>query len=52
LAEAGKDATGPFDDVSHSDDAKKLVTEMLVGTFVGGEVSSFVLVIVEEGLAA
>ncbi|KAG8783673.1 hypothetical protein FRC19_003406 [Serendipita sp. 401] len=37
FAEAGKDATESFEDVGHSDDARAMLTEMLVGTFGGGD---------------
>ncbi|KAI0796810.1 cytochrome b5-like heme/steroid binding domain-containing protein [Abortiporus biennis] len=33
LAEAGKDATEAFEDVGHSDEARSLLTDMLVGEF-------------------
>ncbi|KAE9404863.1 cytochrome b5 [Gymnopus androsaceus JB14] len=33
LAEAGKDATEAFEDVGHSDEARALLPDMLVGTF-------------------
>ncbi|KAJ4479112.1 cytochrome b5-like heme/steroid binding domain-containing protein [Lentinula aciculospora] len=33
LAEAGKDATEAFEDVGHSDEARALLPEMLLGTF-------------------
>jgi len=33
LAEAGKDATEAFEDVGHSDEARALLTNMLVGEF-------------------
>lgn len=32
LAEAGKDATGAFDDIGHSDTARDLLETMLIGT--------------------
>ncbi|GJE84523.1 cytochrome b5 [Phanerochaete sordida] len=38
LAEAGKDATEAFEDVGHSDEARALLADMLVGEFEkGGE---------------
>nr|UVC57375.1 PcB5 protein [synthetic construct]BAK78976.1 cytochrome b5 [Phanerodontia chrysosporium] len=38
LAEAGKDATEAFEDVGHSDEARALLKDMLVGEFEkGGE---------------
>ncbi|PSS35464.1 hypothetical protein PHLCEN_2v1619 [Hermanssonia centrifuga] len=38
LAEAGKDATEAFEDVGHSDEARALLPDMLVGEFEkGGE---------------
>lgn len=37
LAEAGKDATEPFDDVGHSEDARAMLEPMYVGEFEGGE---------------
>ncbi|KAH7876423.1 cytochrome b5-like heme/steroid binding domain-containing protein [Lentinula edodes] len=33
LAESGKDATEAFEDVGHSDEARALLPEMLIGTF-------------------
>jgi len=33
LAEAGKDATEAFEDVGHSDEARALLPDMLVGNF-------------------
>ncbi|KAF5393161.1 hypothetical protein D9757_001177 [Collybiopsis confluens] len=33
LAEAGKDATEAFEDVGHSDEARALLPDMLIGTF-------------------
>ncbi|KDQ64178.1 hypothetical protein JAAARDRAFT_116670 [Jaapia argillacea MUCL 33604] len=37
LAEAGKDATEAFEDVGHSDEARSLMPDMLVGSFEGIE---------------
>ena len=39
FSEVGKDATEAFEDVGHSDDARNLLPDMLVGT-VEGAVSS------------
>ncbi|KAK0546445.1 hypothetical protein OC846_004211 [Tilletia horrida] len=36
LSEAGKDATEAFEDVGHSDDARKLLPPLLVGTIEEG----------------
>ncbi|KAH8113322.1 cytochrome b5 [Phellopilus nigrolimitatus] len=36
LAEAGKDATEAFEDVGHSDEARELLVDMLVGDFEQG----------------
>ncbi|KAF8076701.1 cytochrome b5-like heme/steroid binding domain-containing protein [Lyophyllum atratum] len=36
LAEGGQDATEAFEDVGHSDEARALLPEMLVGEFEGG----------------
>jgi len=33
LAEAGTDATEAFEDVGHSDEARALLPDMLIGTF-------------------
>jgi len=37
LAEGGKDATEAFEDVGHSDEARALLADMLVGDFESGE---------------
>jgi cytochrome b involved in lipid metabolism len=36
MSEAGKDATEAFEDVGHSDDARGLLKNMLVGAIEGG----------------
>jgi len=36
LSEAGKDATEAFEDVGHSDDARKMLPSLLVGSIEGG----------------
>lgn len=33
---AGQDATGPFDDIGHSDDAREVLEKLLVGKVEGG----------------
>lgn len=33
---AGQDATGPFDDIGHSDDAREVLEKLLVGEVEGG----------------
>ncbi|KAG6830500.1 hypothetical protein H0H92_000341 [Tricholoma furcatifolium] len=38
LAEGGQDATEAFEDVGHSDEARALLPDMLVGDFEGGDV--------------
>lgn len=35
IAEAGRDATEAFEDVGHSDEARKLLEPMLLGEFEG-----------------
>lgn len=35
MAEAGKDATEAFEDVGHSDEARAMLADMLVGDFEG-----------------
>nr|ALP32222.1 cytochrome b5 [Phaffia rhodozyma] len=35
ISEAGKDATEPFEDVGHSEEARKLLKDMYVGDFDG-----------------
>ncbi|PVG00502.1 putative cytochrome b5 [Serendipita vermifera] len=37
MAEAGKDATESFEDVGHSDEARGMLKDLLVGTFDGGD---------------
>ncbi|RDB19837.1 Cytochrome b5 [Hypsizygus marmoreus] len=38
LAEAGQDATEAFEDVGHSDEARALLPDMLVGDFEGSDI--------------
>ncbi|KAE8183789.1 hypothetical protein CF336_g8042 [Tilletia laevis] len=42
LSEAGKDATEAFEDVGHSDDARKLLPPLKVGEIEGGAVKAHV----------
>jgi cytochrome b involved in lipid metabolism len=39
LSVAGKDATNDFEDVGHSNHARKLLTKYVLGDFAGGESS-------------
>ncbi|THG97619.1 hypothetical protein EW026_g4414 [Hermanssonia centrifuga] len=49
LAEAGKDATEAFEDVGHSDEARALLPDMLVGEFEkGGELKVKTADVIEE----
>ncbi|KAG5719983.1 Cytochrome b5 [Termitomyces sp. T112] len=38
MAEGGQDATEAFEDVGHSDEARALLPDMLVGDFEGGNI--------------
>jgi cytochrome b involved in lipid metabolism len=43
LSSSGQDATEAFEDVGHSDEARALLPDMLVGDFEAGSVSPWVM---------